>query len=1085
MTGPEGGAEQLLGVLLRGEAKDLATLYVLASSLPEIVSLPWACTPCAEGSVLSSEHMGEAQIEALRALGVAFAAIPSGEGRRAEHLAAAIPPRRLPGDPPCVRAWLLCDRRRALPLVERLMMLGRDDARVGELSMGEERYLLAVLPHPPAYLLMRAREQPEEGVTAYAQQGESGKVFVSYGYAHPALSAAERWADLHKATVLVDSDGRFRLAPAEPGLGTIYEAISPTLGAELSSVALASTPLTERITLRVHLDRGPEQPAELWLLSAAELSRLEELAASIPRDELASITVSRVQEGLGPARYLLRERSRPGKARIGPRIAEITGSMGYARVEGVDNLYLPCRSRIRPALRRDDLRAMLELDRHKLAVLTLSEEGGPTLLFADDLAEAPLSSLVELVAFDRRATLDRMLDAALLRFPGLSVEPPPAPPKIELPPRPKTQPKPRPPREARPAPPRQEAAEESHGEEPSVDLAELRTQARALEAKVTAGDHDPETFRALSVVEAALDALHDASTCLESVIFARAERPDDRERLALWRARLSEPELRELDIAALSLQEPLSPASLSLLGARLLLEIERRGRIEDGLFQHVTQIFRDPSMPVAKRLAWSVLRALHELSRDSLGLQRAKEGLLGGLNTAGLAPTYDLPIFVRRFLALEGSEASESSRLADQLQLLDLLCPEREEAPRVRRKGAYPPPSPARVFRLAIFASGFLRIGAASRARALVERAEAESEDLRGPALWLLRLYLARMQLGARKDVEPAAWKAECARVLGSEGSSKAIEWFCKRSSWLALEGKVERPPWVRPSVEQACVQAESQPHDAPEILSKVVRARENYDYEVANAIVRCVNAALATGSDPLLQEIVAVTLPSVGGVSSKGQRAIALGACVRAAAAASDRGSLDEILDQIVVLTEGQDAPSVGSLLSAVRPAITALRPLGASDAALSFLSALVPAQETLDRVPLCAHLAMGFRAAGDLSLASEMLSRALKGTLAAKVSDYLERDAAASALLEALRHWPISERAAYCQSLLEHAELFRDAFSVSVHFPTLQLLLFERLVDTSIDAEVASADRVRAWLDDDELSIRRQIHADTGRGA
>ena len=71
--------------------------------------------------------------------------------------------------------------------------------------------------------------------------------------------------------------------------------------------------------------------------------------------------------------YLLRERVRPGVTRMAVRVSDTLGLPGHAKVAGADNLYIPVGRKLVPLLRRDDLRALLGLDRAELRAMT---EGG-------------------------------------------------------------------------------------------------------------------------------------------------------------------------------------------------------------------------------------------------------------------------------------------------------------------------------------------------------------------------------------------------------------------------------------------------------------------------------------------------------------------------------------------------------------------------------------------------------------------------------------------------------------------------------------------------------------------------------------
>jgi hypothetical protein len=103
--------------------------------------------------------------------------------------------------------------------------------------------------------------------------------------------------------------------------------------------------------------------------------------------------------------------------------------------------------------------------------------------------------------------------------------------------------------------------------------------------------------------------------------------------------------------------------------------------------------------------------------------------------------------------------------------------------------------------------------------------------------------------------------------------------------------------------------------------------------------------------------------------------------AVVKAAASAGATDLVERALDDVAAIAGDRNVPSVKDLLLAVRPALFALRRLGALDAARRFLAAfepitLVSGKET---GPLAAALAEGFHQLGEYDLANQLIERAL----------------------------------------------------------------------------------------------------------
>ncbi len=214
------------GLRLRGDAHDLASTHLLAHHDPSLLDAPWTVYLRADGSpeaVATSEALTAEDAHALAAVGLALVAVAPVAGgitlvrprdlcppdddtataperwmaplrRSAACLAEALPLRPVADAPSPDDGLLLLslETHGAARALTRLLSLGRDDLSVGPVVAPDgRRSLLVRLRRPPMYLLLRARECPDEGVTAFARLGD-GDVFVAWGYAHPLAWAAAR-----------------------------------------------------------------------------------------------------------------------------------------------------------------------------------------------------------------------------------------------------------------------------------------------------------------------------------------------------------------------------------------------------------------------------------------------------------------------------------------------------------------------------------------------------------------------------------------------------------------------------------------------------------------------------------------------------------------------------------------------------------------------------------------------------------------------------------------------------------------------------------------------------------------------------
>ncbi|MEZ4408698.1 MAG: hypothetical protein R3A52_19835 [Polyangiales bacterium] len=215
--------------------------------------------------------------------------------------------------------------------------------------------------------------------------------------------------------------------------------------------------------------------------------------------------------------------------------------------------------------------------------------------------------------------------------------------------------------------------------------------------------------------------------------------------------------------------------------------------------------------------------------------------------------------------------------------------------------------------------------------------------------------------------------------------------------------------------------------------------------------------------------------------IAIAGHRARAIGHCIRAAATLGDSDRVDQLLNEVAALASAPTQPFVREILDAVRPALAALRRLGASASARRFLESLEPMTRRLSQggVQLQAALADGFLQVKDLDRAEVMLEGALTTVLDQDVLEHPERYAAGAACLDALKHWPLHARLPRARRVIEGLDRFTDAFTASLQriYETHKVLILEGVIDTVADRVTWQGDRVQGWLDEEEQAIRRRI--------
>jgi len=1102
----------LFGLRLRGDAYDLATTHLLAQHDPALLDAPWTAylrTPGGAEAVLTSAALTTHVAAALLDEGLPIVRVALTLGgltlvrasddtdadaatatvrwasplrRHAATLAEAIPPHRSRDEQSPDEAVLLLsmDGPGATNTLVRLLSLGRDDLTVGTL-VGPDgaRSLLVRIPRPPLYVLLRARDLPEEGVTAYARIGDSS-LFVAWAHAHPLAHAmASKYRDPATLT-LVDADGAWRSLNA-PAPRSVYDVVEAHLPAQ--TVALEPAPPHAPFVIPLRLSPGPSAEPELWLLDADGLLALEPLVESLTEDELDRFVLARLEGPDGNPQYLLQELVRPNVSRLATRVSDLAGTTGFTRASGTDNLFLPTGQRLVPPMRRDKLTTLLSLHRHRVVLLD-QDAAGPRVVQITELETRSLTAWIEYVLTDRRHRFDPMLEACVFDWAGLEVE---APPRRPIGRERAPAPKPPQPRLARPETAHVDDAPGAAVPQSGVDpLAEVRAQIAALEPTLAAGGCDDAVlWRRLGALKLQVGERDEAATCLEAALFFGDRDPATAQALVGARtpdrvAGTTPPTL--LDLAATA---RLSPAQAALLGAEVLALAQRPQ--DDATLALVgptcTDRLLEPELPIARRLAWAAVAALHRRSGDALGMTRAKERLLGALNLRGLSAETDLPRFARAAMALDplhGAGAELRAR-GEQVALLDALHAD------VRAQGLTNELDPQGAYLRAILAVGFARMGAGVTARELVASVEAELSVHEAPNRVLLGLYVARVAHLATEG-DAAAWQREVEGRLQACTDPKVrdrVEHLRKRSRWLRTDAPTSAAPALRGVYERLVAQAEDDPRSAPAQLARVTDDRAAYDYEKAEVLRRCLRAAASSGDESLLAETLALaTDRSRARLGGAGFRAAVAGHCVVAAGQLGDQAALDVLLDDIVALAEAPASPQLWELLAAVRPAIASLRRFGAAPSAQRFLVALSPlADRPSPHAPsLRAMIAEGFLRAGDPVRADGLLDAALDAVLDTPQLPHADRFNGGTAILEALRYWPMEGRGLRARRVAVSLRRFTDAFTASTLklYATYQVLIAEALIDTVGDEVTHQGDRVQRFLDDEELTLRRRIIAD-----
>jgi hypothetical protein len=694
------------------------------------------------------------------------------------------------------------------------------------------------------YLLLRARDETDEAVRAYARQGDDA-LWVRWGHRHPLGDAAIERLRRNGLRALVDPDGAWHTLPADAPACPLHAALAPALTAPRTTLAVA--PHGPRIAVSLRLEQDTPREPEAWLLDADALLRLEPLVESLDEDALRRFSLCRLAGAEGP-RYLLREHARPGAARRATAVVSALGDPGFFAHPQVPSLLLRAGTRLTPTLRAAPLRALLDLDaapRH------------------------PPRPRRRRDSPHRRARRPRM-DPRRLGRPRRHRPPSRAPPprrgqRLRLAPRGHRRahhPRPRAPRAASRAPPRAAPTAAPVAPAPPASSATVAPPVvddvdalRAMERERVGGPRDDaDAWARLGLRKLARGERDDAAACLEAALFHGGPRADLA--LALRQARA----------------QPLAAQGISTLAARGADALARLAAGEPPLTDvevlDLSRALTAADAPASRWLAWCVLRALHTARGDGVELTRARERLLGAVNAHGLRAPEDLPRFVRSALA-DPARRDEGS-----LDALTALWSALNHPPLA-------PGSALDAYARAIVAAGMHRVGAPLAARALTDPI---ALDALAPAnRALLGLYLARP---AHDD---AAWPGVVTAALdalrGDARTRDRVEHLRTRSEWLRGPGSAAAPR-LRPALTRTLAEVDADPSQAPQRITEALRNTALYDLEVAAVLERCLDVAIAAGDPTTLREALRASERLGARVTSATSRARALGACVRAAAA-------------------------------------------------------------------------------------------------------------------------------------------------------------------------------------------------------
>jgi len=690
--------------------------------------------------------------------------------------------------------------------------LGNDRVQFSDIVDGEEPVTLIRIESPPRYLIERTLDEHADQVGIYGSTGDD--VFVPLGFAHPLVDSWRR-SETKGDWVFFKSNGELTRVP-RPEWQDAYSLIDFDLAFPTAEQAAVSTGTPPRFSIPVRLHAmGRPSDAELWLLDAGGLERLEDLLRMLGEEGMRPFEVAMVQGESNAGEFVFVREKHSGRARNLD-----FGGQALSPFLGLNNLFIPVDCELLPPLRRDLYRDLFGLQNGQITVVLPSSESereDVEILKISTRAFVPVTGLVDHLVRGQTAVLEERIAASVFDLGPYAHAPMPTGLKSEKSSKKKA-------KDASNLPEQLSepvsVADDDEVFEPSMDgfaktkgideslLPEIRRQEIALERQIVRGAGDTVIWTQLLTIKRQLEQADDALVAAVESLWLTS--PESSESLVLWNGigDLAEQALEGTKAPEASLGDSdavIDPATTRATVFAALSEAPDPDRAAagqiDGWIGSVSEVLKqyDENLRIKERwLAWGVVLQLNRDERfevelrDRLRTQIVENGL--GLE--------DCPPFLRTRIFLDrGQDFGADGESGDIDESVEAALRNLESLAEIA--GEIPVHALATILR-ATLARAFGAIGGASRTFDLI--AENERVEL-GPALgaWanLFHLEACRVtdpQRCAKHEerVEALVPKAE---PLTAEAIQSSRESFRQRedldspAAFLAQENSRRRYP--------------------------------------------------------------------------------------------------------------------------------------------------------------------------------------------------------------------------------------------------------------------------------------------------
>lgn len=1055
----------------------------------EVQAAPARFHRTAEGALLvtSEATLVRAQLKALLELGVRSEGHEPVPASPVSCWAEVIAARRLEDAETPVGPVLFLpeDEGTLLPLAGEMLRLGCDRQELCLAEGRAERRALLRAVAPPYFTLTRALERTGQLRAFVPAVPGQHSVWVELGYTHPLARTLRPAAG---SLLLIPGEGPWLHAPDGPWLD-LYQLVDLQLPEPGVDWAPRTAP--GRLAVPLRLARATRsEPASLWVLRENAVAQVEALVNTLPEALLAQLRFAVAGPPESPCVVL---RARPGREQ--PPELGLSGT-AYAPLPQLPNLYLPCESLLEPPLRRDRLRALLAPEPDMVVWLHPTGQGAFRTEHLPDSAFHPLEEWVEYVIDTAATALEPWVRGATFDFAAFEAasgtwqeepsapatkEPPEpeeprrsrrsergsAPAEPVEPPAPEVIRAPRAAAAARLAP--LSAAQVSAAEQ---ELAELERAFLALEAPADAPERQ-HLWIQMAELNGRLGRKRDASLCWTRVLWeaSGAEAASIATHWADAESLGMPPRSVLLRRPAPTADEVRAIASQVVEAALVPGEPLDMPTLQRWLDRH------DESLDV--RSLWLTRSALARLvGGDPLGLARAGDRLLSLLHR-GLSLARDVPAFLRG-----GMDAALASRLRNQLEA---LLQRFERAPR-KRSAIEAAPALTHAYVCFVFAYGLARLGHADQARSLATAATA-AVDVKDPIHgFLTRAYGARVAQALEGQPPEAPLPAEIAAELNALGTFNRYKVDRLRQASAILEPSERLDPTraygrgardlrgeefaalrdlrdtaqVAAALEQLTGRATSPLTPVPE--------RQRLAEGLLDSLPRLPPARAL----PLLSKLA----PALEGLPTEAHALLLSDALTvashfgRADHVTALAGRLRTVLAGLAPEAEAWSHGTLGACL-------LSLRRVGLLREAEALIKPGLQLLGRSSKAPLPAQLgvAAGLAMLGRMTEASPVFERATKA-LASFKGGMPERLSLTRSIASAVAHAPLDDALPALAGLSEQLPVITDSYNTNTHFCLSVVELADALVLGHVSAAQGATERVRHWLDEDELLVRRRVH-------